>query len=96
MSGVVASAGGAAAVAAIAQAIKACGVLVQVEPGEFQKIMDRQKEPLVITAEGGFLTTTYKYLCSYRGLCFYAQSAVPLHLPPNAEVIVSKKLWMPI
>ncbi len=88
--------GAAAAAAAVAQAIKACGILVQVEPGEFQKIMDRQKEPLVITAEGGFLSTTYKYLCSYRGMCFYAQSTVPLHLPPNAEVIASKKIWMPI
>jgi hypothetical protein len=91
-----AAAGGAGAAAVIAQAIKACGVLVQVETPEFQKIVDRQKEPLVITGEGGFLTTTYKYLCSYRGICFYAQSTSPIHIPANADVIVANKIWMPI
>ncbi len=91
-----AAAGGATAAAVIAQAIKACGVLVQVDPAEFQKIMDRHKEPLVVTGEGGFLTTTYKYLCNYRGICFYAQSTSPIHIPSHADVIVSNKIWMPI
>jgi hypothetical protein len=90
------AAGGAAAQAAISQAIKACGVLVQVDPEEFQRIMDRQKEPLVVCGEGGFLTTTYRYLCTYRGLCFYAQSNSPIHIPTNAEVIVANKIWIPI
>jgi hypothetical protein len=91
-----AAAGGAAAAASIAQAIKACGVLVQVEPEEFQKIMERQKELLVICGEGGFWTTNYRYLCTYRGICFYAESTSPIHIPANAEVIVSNKIWMPI
>jgi hypothetical protein len=43
-------AAGAAAAAAIAQAIKASGVLVRVEPREFSKILNRVKDPLVVTA----------------------------------------------
>ena len=45
--------GAGAAVAAIAQAIKASGVIVQVEPEEFLLILGRSESPLVVSAEGG-------------------------------------------
>ena len=47
----------AAAAAAIAQAIKASGVIVRVEPDEFVKLLARQSEPLIVCAVGGFLST---------------------------------------
>ena len=53
---------GAAAAAAIAEAIKASGVLVRIKPEEFPKILARQDAPLVVAALGGFLTTNYQYL----------------------------------
>ncbi|MFV2072668.1 MAG: hypothetical protein ACC742_08450 [Thermoanaerobaculales bacterium] len=83
------------AAATIANAIKASGVIVKVEPGDFQAIVDRQEAPLVVTAEGGFLSKTHRYLCSYKGLAFYAESGKPLELPGVCELIRAKKIWIP-
>jgi hypothetical protein len=53
------SAGGAAAAAAaIAQAIKASGVIVRVESEDFLGILTRQREPLVVHATGGIYART--------------------------------------
>ena len=90
-----AGAAGAAAAAAIAQAIKASGAIVRVEPKDFQSILDRHQEPLVVTAEGGFFSTLYKYLTSYKGLAFYTQSHRALELPSRAEIIRSERIWIP-
>lgn len=86
---------GAAAAAAIAQAIKAMGVIVSVEPDEFERILARQESPLAVTAQGGIFSTTYQYLTSYKGLAFYAQSTTPLSLSSSTEVIVANKIWIP-
>jgi hypothetical protein len=91
-----ASAGGAAAAAAaMAQAIKASGAIVRVEWRDFLEILGRQKEPLVVFATGGFFTTNYQYLSSYKGLAFFCKSSVPLELPSGCEMIVAKKIWIP-
>ena len=91
----VAAAGAAAAAAAIAQAIKASGAIVQLEPFDFEKLLSRDDEPLVVVAEGGFFSTSYQYLTSYKGLFFYAKSPMPLRLPSRAEIVASKKIWIP-
>lgn len=92
-----AAAGGAAAAAAaaVAQAIKASGTIVKVEPGEFEKILDRNQEPLVVVAEGGLFRTTYKYLTSYKGLAFFTQSSRELHLSSRAEIVSADRIWIP-
>ena len=90
-----ASAGGAAAAAAIAQATKASGVIVRVEPDDFLSILDRHSEALVVRATGGFFTTQYLYLTSYRGLAFFAKSATPLDLPRQCEIVEARKIWIP-
>ena len=92
-----AAAGGAAAAAAaaIAQAIKASGAIVAVEPEEFLKIVSRARDPLVVTAEGGFFGRSYQYLSSYKGLAFFTKSPEPLNLPGDAELVVSRKIWIP-
>ena len=91
-----AAAGGAAAAgAAIAQAIKASGVLVHVRPDDFVAILTRQDRPLVVVAKGGFFTTTYKHLTSYKGLGFYCKADQPLKLPPGAEVVEAQSIWLP-
>lgn len=86
---------GAAGAAAIAQAIKASGTIVKVEPGEFERILARQPGLLVVTARGGFFSTNHQYLTSYKGLAFFSQSATPLSLPSSHEVVVAQKIWMP-
>jgi hypothetical protein len=89
------AAGAAAAQAAIAQAIKASGAIVNMESSEFLNLLARVKEPLVVAATGGLIWTSYNYLFSYKGLCFYTKSSEPLDLPSNCEVIEAKGIWIP-
>jgi len=89
------AAGAAAAAAAIAQAIKASGVIVKMDPEEFLRILERQQAPLVVHATGGFFSTNYQYLTSYKGLAFFTKASSPLDLPHGTEVIESKAIWIP-
>jgi hypothetical protein len=90
-----AAAAGAAAAAAIAQATKASGVIVRLEPDEFQRLLGRLPSPLVVTAVGGFFGPSFKYLTSYKGLAFFTKSPVPVELPSGSEVVEAKTIWMP-
>ena len=85
----------AAAAAAIANAIKASGVVVQVSPADFYAILQKIERPLVIYAEGGFFSTDYRYLVSYKGFAFFTKSSEPILLPTGIETIVAKKIWIP-
>jgi hypothetical protein len=89
------SAGALAAAAAVTQAIKASGVIVCVEPDEFLGILQRQPGLLVVHATGGFFSTNYRYLTSYKGLAFYAKTSSPLDLPPGIELVQAKAIWVP-
>jgi hypothetical protein len=90
-----AAAGGAAAAAAIANAIKASGVVVRVSPADFHAILLKIESPLVVHAKGGFFSTSYQYLVSYKGLAFFTKSPEPILLPAGAETIVARKIWTP-
>ena len=81
--------------AAIANAIKASGVVVQVTPADFHTILSKIEKPLVLYAKGGFFSTNYQYLVSYKGFAFFTKSASPLVLPGNAETVSVKKIWIP-
>ncbi len=81
--------------AAIAQAIRASGVLVRVSPDDFQKILRKVEQPLVIFARGGLFSSKYQYLISYKGFAFYAKSSTELTIPAGTETIVAKKVWVP-
>jgi len=85
----------AAAAAAIANAIKASGVVVQVDAVAFQTILRKVESPLVIYAEGGFLSKHYHYLVSYKGFAFVTKSSEPILLPPGVETILATKIWIP-
>jgi hypothetical protein len=87
--------GAAAAAAAIAQAIKASGAIVRVEPEDFLRILERQREPLVVHATGGFFSTSYLYLSSYKGLAFFTKSTTPLTLSGGCEIVTAQKIWIP-
>ena len=88
-------AGGAAAAAAIAQAIRASGVLVRVEPPEFLKIARKAADPLIVAATGGIFSKNYQYLMGYKGLAFYTKTSDPLSLPAGAEVVAANRIWIP-
>jgi hypothetical protein len=86
---------GAAAAAAIAQAIKASGAVVRVELETFLRLVGRQEEPMVIRARGGFLAARWQYLTSFKGFVFFTKSPDPIPLPGRAEVLEAKKIWVP-
>lgn len=84
-----------AAVAAIAQATKASGVIVRVGGQDFLSIVERADSPLVVYSRGGFLSTNHQYLTSYKGLAFFTKSSQPLPLPAKAELVTADKIWIP-
>ena len=89
------AAAGAAAAAAIANALKASGVVVRVDSVNFQTIIRKIEKPLIIHAEGGLFKTHYQYMVSYRGFAFYTKTPAPILLPPEAEMIRAKSIWIP-
>lgn len=88
--------GGAAAAAAIAQAIKASGAIVKMDPDDFLQIVYRADDPLVVVATSRiFGKTSYKYITSYKGLAFYTKSPRQLSLSSGAELVSAKQIWIP-
>jgi hypothetical protein len=85
----------AAIAAAIAQAIKASGVVVRVTPENFQRILDKADKPLVICSTGGVFSKNYQYLTSYKGFGFFTKSNVPLEISPKIETLLAAKIWIP-
>lgn len=93
-----AAAGGAAAgaaAAAIANAVKASGAIVRVEPREFSKVLERTEEPLVVFTEGSLFGPKYQYLTAYKGLIFYTKTKELIALPARAETVPADKIWIP-
>ncbi len=91
-----ASSGAAASgAAAIAQAIKAMGTIVKVEPDVFADLVARHEDLLVVTGQRGLFSTVYQYLTSYKGLAFFCESPLPLTLQGRHELIAAQKIWIP-
>jgi hypothetical protein len=89
-------AGGAvAAAAAIANAIKASGVLITVEQNDFIALLSKAEKPLVVTSSGGMIKKNYQYLMSYKGFVFYTKTPSPIILCGKAEIITAQKIWIP-
>jgi len=85
----------AVAAAVIAQAIKASGAIISLEPNDFFTVVSRVEKPAVVLATSGFRKKTYQYLTGYKGLIFYTKTKEPLQLSSSAEVIVARKIWIP-
>ncbi len=87
--------GAAVAAQVTAQAIKASGAIVRVEPDDFLRLLARSADALVVTAPGGFISGGHEYLFSYKGFVFFASSPEPLALPAGVEVVAAQRIWMP-
>jgi hypothetical protein len=68
---------------------------VRVDAAAFQTILRKVERPLVIYAQGGFFSTNYQYLVSYKGFAFFTKSAEPLLLPTGVETVMAAKIWLP-
>lgn len=88
------AAGVAGSAAAMAEALKAVGAIVCVEPQDFLDILERIEKPLVVHSPSGFLTK-YKYITSYKGLTFFTKSKEALLIPASVEIITAKKIVIP-
>lgn len=87
---------GAAAAAAIAQAIKASGAIVRMEPNDFMQIVGRANDPIVVMATSKvFRKTSYKYITGYKGLTFYTKSSSRLSFGSGAMMVSAKNIWVP-
>lgn len=86
---------GATHVAAIAEAVRASGAIVQLKPEGFSEILRKSENPCVVVAAGGIFGKKHDYMTSYKGLCFYCRSVEPLQLPTRAEVVHAARMWMP-
>ena len=86
---------GAAHAAAIANAIKASGVVVRVDAGDFLAVLKRVDQPLVVVSYGGVFKKQHKYLTSYKGLAFFTRSPSALVLPSRVEIIRAKSISIP-
>lgn len=89
------SAAAGAAIAAIANAIKASGAVVRVQPEDFANILSRVEKPLVIYNTGGLFKTRHQYLASYRGFVFHTKTSNQIDLPKSVEIIIAKSIWIP-
>jgi hypothetical protein len=87
--------GGAAAAAAIANAIKASGTIVRVTPEMFVTILRKTEKPLIVYSQGGFLSRNHQYLTSYKGFAFFTTSREQIDLPRSVEVVLADKIWIP-
>jgi hypothetical protein len=79
----------------IANAVKASGTVVRIQPAEFLKILKKIESPLIVYAEGGLISTNHQYLVSYKGFAFYTRANDQIELPRNTEVVVAEKIWIP-
>ncbi len=79
----------------VANAIKAMGTVVRVEPEEFIKILRLQDEPLLVRSEGGMFSKSFRYLTTYRGLAFHCKSSTELTFPVRVQLIQAEKMSIP-
>jgi hypothetical protein len=89
------AAGAASAAAAIIQATRASGVIVRIEPNDFERIVHDNEEPLVVHATGGFFSVVHMYLTSYRGMAFFTKSGMPLSFSADCQLVEAQKIWIP-
>ena len=88
------SAAGAAAAARI-QAIKASGAIVRVSPDDFQMLLTRNTQGLVVHRAGWMFGTSHTYLMGYQGLAFYTKATEELRVPSTCTIVEASRIWMP-
>jgi hypothetical protein len=81
--------------AIIAQAIKASGAIVRLEPPDFQRLVGRADQPFVVVAHSRFFGERYEYLFGYKGLILYTKTNAPLAISGRAEIVEARKIWIP-
>jgi hypothetical protein len=85
-----------ATAAAQANAVKAFGGIVTVEPALFSQLVNKSDESLVVAAESRiFGRQRYRYLTGFKGLVFFTKSHEPLQFSSRVEILRAKKIQVP-
>lgn len=88
--------GAAAAAAAIAEAVKASGAIVRIEAKDLEDLVRRAPDRLLIhSPPRGMFSRNHRYLTSYRGFVFFAESREEIFLPRGVEVVTARQIWIP-
>ena len=89
------SGAGAAAAAASIRAIKASGAIVRVSPDDFQTLLTRNAQGLVVHRASWLFGTSHVYVMGYQGLAFYTRASDELRVPSTCTVVEASRIWMP-
>lgn len=87
----------AAAIAAIAarfNALKAMGVLVEVDEANFRDLLGKKEHPIVIVGEVGVFSKKLIYLTACDGFVFYCKTKTALVLP-SCDLIRAASVQLP-
>jgi hypothetical protein len=91
----VGTAAAASAANAIANAVKASGAIIKLEPDEFSKILSKTTDPLIVVSPTGFKKRKTRYLFSWKGFVFFCETKKQVIFPKGTKTILSNKIWVP-
>jgi hypothetical protein len=69
--------------------------VINTDPDVFLRVVERNRDGLVVMSQSGLLRTKYCYLTSYKGLTFYCESTKRLNLSPNVELLTAESIEAP-
>jgi hypothetical protein len=85
-----------ASAAGQANAVKAFGGVITVEPALFAQLVNKSDDSLVVVAESRFFgRRRYRYLTGHKGLVFFATSGEPLQFSSRVEILRAKRIQVP-
>jgi hypothetical protein len=76
-------------------ALKMMGAFIRVEEVTFRKILNDNKELLVVHSKTGIFSNSYLYLTAYKGFIIYTKCKQPINIPESHEVIEATQLMLP-
>jgi hypothetical protein len=95
--GAIGAAGGGAAAAymAMVKKVRASGAVARILPNDFETLVNKSKEPLVIFQPPSFWSKSNKYLTNYKGFFFFTKSKTALNFSSTVEFFEAEKIWIP-
>lgn len=78
------------------QAIKMNGVFVQLTVEDFQNLLNRNDNLVVVVSKTGLFSTHHLHLTSYKGLVFYCKAKEPLSISSKHETLHAKAVSLPV
>ena len=68
---------------------------MRIDPHDFQSLLGKTKEPLVVHSLAGVFSKKHEYLMNYKGMFFFTKSEQEIHLPSSTELVEAKQIWIP-